>query len=137
MKLVLTDKIKLITSTIELDLRFWIAKEILNKKSLEILNKKIFISLKEKFYDHFHRKNKVEPDNDDYTDDILINYLDLGQCIHILNEHKQELSPPSLTIFKKIQEKLESIKPIRDLATHNLTIDTNDEKILPPVFPQA
>jgi hypothetical protein len=130
MKIVLTDKIKLITSTIELDLRSWIAKEILNKKSLEILNKKIFISLKEKFYDHFHRKNKVEPDNDDYTDDILINYLDLGQCIHILNEHKQELSPPSLTIFKKIQEKLESIKPIRDLATHNLTIDTNDEKIL-------
>ena len=111
-------KCTLLALSIEKDLRSWIRNEILVSNKLKnIVNENILTKL----------KSKTEFDNDD--DNELINGADYGECIGILNQHKDLLTPDSKLIFKEISDLLIQIKKVRDRSAHNTLLASDIDEM--------
>lgn len=107
----LTEKLKCtaIATGIEVDLRNWIAEELLVKNSLENLCNENIIS---------NLKYKSKLNEDELEDEDLKNYLDYGQCLEIIRKNKKSLSAESQLIFQELENSLTRMKQVRDRCAH-------------------
>lgn len=71
-------------------------------------------------------KELGDPAGREASKDELVDYLDLGDSLQLLNRHRQKLPEPVTTELARTQERISSVIPARNRVMHNRPLDPGD-----------